>query len=492
MVHNLSAYQWTNFVMYFSPAIALLCGSIIMAFVALISKKRHSFDFALSLSSILISFVLTFWIWRKLPCGDFMSLSLGRVSIITWIFIDVSAFASMVLVFYGKASKMRRMWLSSLVLAAAFSTCIISSSVNLVITFAALSILIIVLSAAIRFGSYSRDLPESSFKFFILASFALAFFAFGIAFIFGGTGGFDLVDIAVRSGKSIGPTAQIFFLIGRAISMIFFMFMLAIVPFYSWFPDVYDGSPLFVGNFISGALMGSIALFTYRFYSSAFLTMDVIWHKLFLAASVLTMLWGCVTAMKQDTAKRMLSYIIMINAGMLFIVIPASVSNQGAVITAVLFCFAFNAVALSGMHCLLGIVSSEGHSDDIVINGLAGMVNKRPYYAMAFVILLAALVGIPPLMGFMLKYSMLSIVFKSGHFVVGILVLCISIAAFYIFIRPAVVIYLHPLRSMSNFEISKISTPRPVMGVIIASIIFLLFFGLFPEKLLQLLHIAGV
>src|SRR5215813_8222442 len=208
----------------------------------------------------------------------------------------------------------------SLILFGTVGMVLMSSAVELVLIFIALEISSITTYILAGFRRRVASSTESSLKYFLLGSFATAFFLYGVALIFGATGSTSIYVIsdALHSGQ----TSELAYL-AMALMFVGIGFKVASAPFHIWTPDVYEGSPApIVGLMSTGPKAAAFAVLL-RILFGAMLTTSDAWVWLIWVSAVLSMTLGNVGALLQNNVKRMLAYSSIAHAGYLLIAFAA-------------------------------------------------------------------------------------------------------------------------------------------------------------------------
>jgi NADH-quinone oxidoreductase subunit N len=288
-----------------------------------------------------------------------------------------------------------------------------------------LSIEIMSIPQYILAGSDKHNLKshEASLKYFLMGAFSTGFLLMGIALLYGATGSFDITTMNL-AGRPIDAMA----LAGIILIAFALAFKVSAAPFHFWTPDVYDGAPTVVTSFISTIVkVGGFVAFT-RLFHIAFGSPDVDKHWLLVLSIITaaTLIIGNVTAVFQQSVKRMLAYSSISQAGfMLFAVIAMNVlSWQGILLYAA-------AYSLATIGCFAILMKMKDYTYD----GYNGLAQKQPLLALMNTIFLFSLVGIPATAGFLAKYFVLSAAVEKGGllWLVILAVCCAAISAFYYF-----------------------------------------------------------
>jgi len=335
-------------------------------------------------------------------------------------------------------------------------------------------------------AGYRRNAPksnESALKYFLLGSFATAFFLYGAALIFGGTGSTQLETIrdAMLHPNPLRPVEPTLIVLGSALVLVGLSFKVATAPFQFWTPDVYEGAPTPVtGLFASGPKAAAFAILVRVFYS-AFGSTSGTWFWAIWISAALTMFLGNLAALVQTNIKRMLAYSSIAHAGYILVAFAA---NSELGIAALLFYILAYALVKLGAFTLLGHLGDTGERR-VEIQDLAGLGRTHPMAAFCMSVYLLSLMGLPITAGFLGKLYILKAALDARNSAVTSLAIMLAvnsvISAYY---------YLRVVRVMYFSEPSADWRPAPVPYAVAAVLLFTalptLYLGLFPDVIRNL------
>ncbi|HVO68642.1 MAG TPA: NADH-quinone oxidoreductase subunit N, partial [Aggregatilineaceae bacterium] len=285
-----------------------------------------------------------------------------------------------------------------LILFGAVGMCLMSSAVELVLIFIALEISSISTYILAGFRRRVAISSESSVKYFLLGSFATAFFLYGVALMFGATGSTSISAIGQALGS--GPASALAY-VGIALMFVGLGFKVAAAPFHVWTPDVYEGAPAPVVGFMSTAPKAAVfaVLLRILFEAHAPGRLWLIW-----VVAALSMTLGNVGALVQDNVKRLLAYSSIAHAGYLLVAFAALPSNG---IPAAMFYTAAYAAMNVGAFAVVSHFASAGERF-VTLEDYAGLGRRSPLLAATLTIFLLSLIGIPVTGGFFAKFYVFS------------------------------------------------------------------------------------
>lgn len=322
-------------------------------------------------------------------------------------------------------------------------------------------------------GSDKRNLKsnEASLKYFLMGSFSTGIMLMGIAFLYGGneSASFFLSKLSMGVGKMPAMVA-----VGLIMLLVSLSFKVSAAPFHFWTPDVYDGAPTVFTSFMATIVKAASFFAFVRLFENAFGTIHDQWQKLIVIITAATLLIGNLTAVFQQSVKRMLAYSSIAQAG--FMLFALFALNEKAKEGLVLYAAAYSLASI-------GIFAILVRMKDYTIDGFNGLAKKQPLMALTATIFLLSLTGIPLTAGFQAKFFMLLAAVKGGQqiWLVVFAVLCAAVSAYYYF-RVIQAMYFKD-SDTSAVDDADITTGYKVLLGITAVLIILL--GVYPDLLLD-------
>jgi NADH-quinone oxidoreductase subunit N len=359
----------------------------------------------------------------------------------------------------------------ALILFGTVGMALMSSAVELVLIFIALEISSI---STYVLAGYRRKDPtsaESSLKYFLLGSFATAFFLYGVALIFGATGSTSIRSISetLRVGS-----APLLAYAGVALMLVGLGFKVASAPFHIWTPDVYEGAPSPVVALLStGPKAAAFAvLLRVLFDASA-----PGWFWLVWVSAALSMTLGNIGALAQTNVKRILAYSSIAHAGYLLVAFAAG-SDLG--ISAAMFYAAAYAAMNAGAFI---VISHFAHAGEryVILDDYAGLGRRSPVLAATLAIFLLSLIGIPLTGGFFAKFYVFAAALRADLVWLTIIGLINSAVAAYYYLRIIVVMYMHEER----VPVPLLHTSPSLATALIVSLVATIYLGVLPGRVLD-------
>ena len=352
--------------------------------------------------------------------------------------------------------------------------CLVATFNTLLMLFIGIEIISIPLY--ILTGSDKRNLKsnEAALKYFLMGAFSTGIMLMGIAFIYGGTpsASFYLDKINMGAGKM-----PVMIAVGLVLLLISMSFKVSAAPFHFWTPDVYDGAPTVFTSFMATIVKAAGFFAFIRLFENAFGTVQPQWQNLIVIITAATLLIGNLTAVFQQSVKRMLAYSSIAQAG--FMLFALFALNDKAKEGLVLYTAAYS-LATIGIFAVLIKMS------DYTIEGFNGLAKKQPVLAFTTTIFLLSLTGIPLTAGFLGKFYMLLAAIKDGHqlWLVILAVLCATISAYYYF-KIIQAMYFKDSND-DTVHTCDITPAFKILLLITAALIIIL--GIYPKFIVDWLH----
>jgi NADH-quinone oxidoreductase subunit N len=386
------------------------------------------------------------------------------------------AFVSTLLYFLLSASDMEKVGIYpseyiSLIFFVLCGIAIASSFNTLLILF--LGIEIISIPLYILTGSDKRNLKsnEASLKYFLMGAFSTGLMLLGIAFLYGASdkGTFVIDELAL--GKSmLSPL----FIVGLLLLLVSMSFKASAAPFHFWTPDVYDGAPTVFTSFMATIVKAGIFIAFVRLFGDSFGDMKPQWQVFVALITAATLFIGNITAVFQQSVKRMLAYSSISQAGfMLFAVLTLNtLAKEGIVLYTAAYSLA-----------TIGVFAILIKMKDYTYDGFNGLAKKNPLLAALNTIFLLSLAGIPLTAGFFAKYYMIAAALQTGKFLwlVIFALLCAAVSVYYYF-RVIQAMYFKE----GEPQMEEIHPAFSGILVVMAASIILL--GIFPQWLIDRIY----
>lgn len=354
---------------------------------------------------------------------------------------------------------------------------LMSSAVELVLIFIALEISSISTYILAGYRQRTAASTESAIKYFLLGSFATAFFLYGVAMIFGATGSTSIQEIAAALSKgNLGALVYV----ATALMLIGLGFKVASAPFHIWTPDVYEGAPAPVVALMStGPKAAAFAVLLRVLFSTG--VPEQGWFWVVWVSAAISMTLGNFGALLQNNVKRMLAYSSIAHAGYLLVAFAAAASAGRQIgLTAAIFYTAAYAVMNIGAFAVVSHLAGSGERFTS-IDDYAGLGRRSPLLAFTLTIFMLSLIGIPLTGGFFAKYYVFSAALSANLVWLAIIGLVNSAVAAYYYLRLIVVMYMRD-------QVVEIEPVRvtPAMGLaLVLAAIATIYLGVVPGRVLD-------
>jgi len=456
------------------PEIVLsIFGMVIMLLDPLMDERRSQRTLgAIALIGSLTALVATLFQANYPGLGFWNMIQVDAFSIFFHFLVAaVTAIVILTSYEYMEVQEIRAGEYYGLILFGAVGMSLMSSAVELVLIFIALEISSISTYILAGFRRRAAISSEASVKYFLLGSFATAFFLYGVALMFGATGSTSIKDIAnvLRSGQ-VPALAYA----GVALMFVGLGFKVAAAPFHVWTPDVYEGAPSPVVGFMSTAPKAAVfaVLLRLMFEAHAPGRIWLIW-----VVAALSMTLGNLGALVQDNVKRLLAYSSIAHAGYLLIAFAALPDNG---IPAAMFYTASYAAMNVGAFAVVSHLGSAGERY-VTLEDYAGLGSRSPLLAAILTIFLLSLIGIPITGGFFAKFYVFSAALQAN--LVGLVIIGVinSAVAAYYYLRVMVVMYMREPRG----EVPVSPVPAGLGVALAISVVATIYLGILPGRVLE-------
>jgi len=303
---------------------------------------------------------------------------------------------------------------------------LMTSFSNLIMLFLGIEILSIPLYVLAGGKKASFRSNEASFKYFMLGSFATAFFLFGIALVYGASASFYLPEIKTYISQFNGDLPPML-LVGLLFIVIGVAFKVAVAPFHFWSPDVYEGSPTLVTAFMATVVKTAGFAAFYRLLGMGLLPLPEPIEKALWVMTGLSLLIGNLVAMKQGNFKRLLAYSAIAHSGFVMLAMLSQHDSAASVLLYYTFVYSLATVPLFIIFILIKRASNGLEH----ISAFQGLYKKKPWLAVVLTILLMSMAGIPPTAGFMAKYQVFILSISAGYLGISIFAILMAVVGIY-------------------------------------------------------------
>jgi NADH-quinone oxidoreductase subunit N len=437
-------------------------------------ESSHQSLGTIALIGTLAALASTFWM-AQYPGTAFWNMVRVEGFSVFFHFLVIAIAAVVILSSYEylRVQRIRAGEYYGLILFGTVGMCLMSSAIELVLIFIALEISSISTYVLAGFRRREASSSESSLKYFLLGSFATAFFLYGVALMFGATGStnIDAISQSLHSGNVQVPVLAY---VATALMFVGLGFKVASAPFHVWTPDVYEGAPApVVGLMSTGPKAAAFAvLLRVMFEANAPGRFWLLW-----VSAALSMTLGNVAALVQDNVKRLLAYSSIAHAGYLLVAF-AALPELGT--SAAMFYTAAYAAMNVGAFAVVTHFANVGEKY-VTLEDYAGLGRKSPVLAATFTFFLMSLIGIPITGGFFAKFYVLSAALKSNLVGLAIILVLNSAVGAYYYLRIIVMMYMREPRG----EVQVTRVPATAGLAIAVCVLATLYLGVLPGRVLD-------
>jgi NADH-quinone oxidoreductase subunit N len=386
----------------------------------------------------------------------------------------------------------------ALMLTSAAGMWVLVAAQNLVTLFLGLELLSIPLYVLCATELRRATSLEAGLKYLIIGSVGSATFLYGLAFIYGGTGGTDFRDIA--TAISGGAAHDSLLLTGIALTLVGLAFKASIAPFHQWTPDVYEGAPTPVTAWMAVATKAAAFGGALRIFDVALIDAHADWAPMIAALAAITIIVGNVGALSQSSLKRLLAWSSVAQAGYLLagLVGASKLGVQATVFYLSVYLF----MNLAAFAVIVAREREAPHGDDI--RSVAGIGVSRPLLAWPMTLAMLSLAGMPATAGFIGKFTLIDAAADAGYTWLGIVIVIGSMISLAYYLKVVAAMWMRPASAADVATVDASGAPRlagadpaaeradwEVTLVAVLAGAAIVVFGVIPSPLLNLAGDAG-
>jgi NADH-quinone oxidoreductase subunit N len=350
---------------------------------------------------------------------------------------------------------------------------------DLLVLFLGLEILSIALYVMAGFHRQRAESGEAAMKYFVLGAFSSALFLYGVALTYGATGSTNLPEIGTFLAQNVITNNGVL-LAGMALLLVGLGFKVSVVPFHTWTPDVYQGSPTPATGFMAAAAKAAGFAGLLRVFFSTFSTLRLDWRPIIFVIAVLTLLVGSILAVVQNDIKRMLAYSSISHAG--YVLIGLQAASKRGIAGSLYYLMAYTFMVL-GSFAVVTVVGRRGDADHS-LDAYRGLAARRPLLAMTFTVLLLAQAGVPFTTGLWAKFYVISAAVASHSYVLAVIgMLAAAISAFF-YLRVTVLMYMTTPADEAEAA-PRLTVPIGVATALLVTLAFTVVFGIAPDPVIH-------
>jgi NADH-quinone oxidoreductase subunit N len=471
-----------NDVYYLAPELVLAAGALLLlAATAVTPRRRQSWLSGLGLAAVVASALALV----SISTGTPIDVARGLLSIDAFatffkgIFLLSAAMTILLSMRYLDTEGARHGEYVFLVLCATLGMMFMASGTDLITIFIGLETMAIAFYILTGLLKPNRQSNEAAVKYFLLGTFSLGLLLYGLSLLYGMSGTTNLRVLAIAvAGHGRDP----WLILALILVVAGIGFKIAAVPFHMWAPDVYEGAPTPITAFLSvGSKAASFAMLL-RIFLEGLPSLSGDWTILFYVLSVLTMTVGNIAALTQSNLKRMLAYSSIAHAGYLLIGVIAGTTRGVAAMLIYLFIYAFMQMGAFAVVILMRRADAIGDE----LKDLSGLYARQPLAAVAMLVFMLSLGGIPPTAGFMGKFWLFSAAIDANYVWLAVLGVVNSAISLYYYLRVVVFMFMKNEATGSQ----PVLTPALTFAIVLA-LCATLGLGVYPRPLFELAEVSA-
>jgi NADH-quinone oxidoreductase subunit N len=489
-----------------SPLLALLGGSIVVLLAGLLRGRfiREQLVPFLTIVAFGASIGLGVWQWDEakdlfVAKGSQGALRADDLTLMITFIVAVTGIGAVLLSWRALAPREAAHGeYFALMLTSAAGMVILAAAQNLVSVFLGLELLSVPLYVLCATEMRRERSLESGLKYLIIGSVGSATFLYGLAFIYGGTGGTDFRDIA--AAISGGQAHDSLLLTGIALTLVGLAFKASVAPFHQWTPDVYEGAPTPVTAWMAVATKAAAFGGALRIFDVALIDAHADWAPAIATLAAITIIVGNVGALSQSSLKRLLAWSSVAQAGYLLagLVGASKLGVQATVFYLSVYLF----MNLAAFAVIVAREREAPYGDDI--RSVAGIGVSRPLLAWPLTLAMLSLAGMPATAGFIGKFTLIDAAADAGYTWLGIVIVVGSMISLAYYLKVVAAIWMRPAGATVTDVTTADGSPRlagadpaaeraewEVTLVAVLAGAAIVVFGVVPSPLLNLAGDAG-
>jgi NADH-quinone oxidoreductase subunit N len=360
------------------------------------------------------------------------------------------------------------------------------SGSNFLVIYLGLELLTLCSYALVALRRDHATSTEAAMKYFVLGAMASGFLLYGLSMLYGATGSLDIGTVfKVVNSKQVNHQVLVFGLVFIVSGL---AFKLGAVPFHMWIPDVYQGAPTAVTVMIGSAPELAAFAIAIRLLVEGLLPLAIDWQQMLAVMAIGSLLAGNLAAIAQTNLKRMLAYSTIAQMGFVLLGLMSGVVNGNTLSAAssysaaMFYIISYVLTTLASFGIIL-LLAREGFESEEIAD-LAGLNQRSPLYAGVMAICMFSLAGIPPLVGFYAKLTVLQALIASGqaaYMWLAVFAVVMSLIGSFYYLRVVKVMYFD-----APITATSVSAAPDVRFVLSLNGALILILGILPGGLMTL------
>ncbi|MGF1546497.1 MAG: NADH-quinone oxidoreductase subunit NuoN [Thiotrichales bacterium] len=353
---------------------------------------------------------------------------------------------------------------------------IMISAYSFLTLYLGLELLSLSLYALVAFQRDTSRASEAAMKYFILGAIASGMLLYGISILYGLTGSLSFIDVHNQLVRMQGQT-DISMIFGLVFVLVGIAFKFGAVPFHMWVPDVYHGAPTAVTMIISSASKIAAFAMIMRLLVEALGSLHASWQDILVLLAVLSIGAGNLIAIAQSNIKRMLAYSTIAHVG--FILLGVMTGTREGYVASMFYTLTYALMSLGAF----GVIAMLSHRDFEAENleDFKGLNERNPWLAFVTMLVMFAMAGVPPLVGFYAKLNILQAVVQHGYVWLAVYAVLLSVVGAFYYLRIVKMMYFDkPTVDYAPGSSLDFNIALSVNGLLMLAL------GIFPSALLSL------
>ena len=371
--------------------------------------------------------------------------------------------------------------------------CVMVSANNFLVVYLGLELMTLSLYALTALRRDHAQSTEAAMKYFVLGALASGFLLYGLSMMYGATGTLEIPKVFDEIGT--GQANRMVLVFGLVFIVAGLGFKFGAAPFHMWVPDVYHGAPTAVTLLIAGAPKLAAFGIAIRLLVEGMLGLAGDWQQMLVVMALASLFIGNLGAIAQTNLKRLLAYSAIAQVGFVLLgltagVVSGSTSAGGSAYSSALFYMVVYVLTTLGSFGVVMLLSRQGFECE-EISDLAGLNQRSPWMAAVMALFMFSLAGIPPLVGFYAKLSVLQALVTTnltGYLWLAIIAVVLSLIGAFYYLRVVKVMYFDEPAADAH----RIYGERGVQALLAVNGAAMLVLGLLPGGLMAICSSAIV
>jgi NADH-quinone oxidoreductase subunit N len=445
-----------------SPIIALLGGSIVVLLAGLLRGRfiREQIVPFLTVAAFGAAIGLGVWQWDDakdlfVAKGSQGALRSDDLTLMITFIVSVTGIGATLLAWRSVAPREAAHGeFFALMLTSAAGMVILAAAQNLVSVFLGLELLSVPLYVLCATEMRRERSLESGLKYLIIGSVGSATMLYGLAFLYGATGGTDFRDIA--NGISGGVRHDSLLLTGIALTLVGLAFKASVAPFHQWTPDVYEGAPTPVTAWMAVATKAAAFGAALRIFDVALIDAANDWQPIVATLAAVTIIVGNVGAMSQSSLKRLLAWSSVAQAG--YLLAGVVVASRLGVKATVFYLAVYLFMNLAAFAVIAARERETPFGDDL--RAVAGIGTSRPLLAWPLTLAMLSLAGMPATAGFIGKFTLIDAAADGGYTWLGVVIVIGSMISLAYYLKVIAAMWMRPATAADVATVNADGSPR--------------------------------